>query len=67
VTATTQIREINQEKVYEDTLCITEENTYSNQINPIKLADIGWCNDYKLSKLLAYQTMGLIEGSIKVD
>ena len=40
---------------YEEVLCETEEATFQNEINPIKLADIDWTNDYKLSKLVALQ------------
>ena len=36
----------------EESLCITEENRYENVINPIKLADLGWSDDYKLDKLI---------------
>ena len=36
----------------EESLCITEENRYDNVINPIKLADLGWSDDYKLDKLI---------------
>ena len=32
-------------------LCETEENEFKNEINPIKLADLGWCEDYKLIKI----------------
>ena len=52
----------NEGQEYEDTLCITEENAFSNEINPIKLADIGWCSDYKLSKMLALQIQNVMEG-----
>jgi hypothetical protein len=36
----------------QQSLCITEENRFQNEINPIKLADLGWGDDYKLDKLL---------------
>lgn len=36
----------------EDSLCITEENRFQNEINPIKLADLGWGDEYKLAKLI---------------
>lgn len=40
-------------------MCATEENQFNNEINPIKLADIGWCEVYKLSKLIKVQRKGL--------
>ena len=46
-----------------DTLCVTEENNFKNEINPIKLGDIDWCNDYKLSKLLLYQLQNIKKSS----
>lgn len=46
---------------YEEALCETEENVFSNEINPIKLADLDWSNDYKLSKLYALQTQNILE------
>ena len=50
-----QINNPEEEKiVYEQTLCVTEENHFLNEINPIKLADIDWCSDYKLTKLLTH-------------
>jgi hypothetical protein len=42
----------NLDNQREDSLCITEENRFQNEINPIKLADLGWVDDYKLEKLL---------------
>jgi len=33
-------------------MCITEENRFENIINPIKLADLGWIDDYKLDKII---------------
>ena len=32
----------NKEQYYEESLCITEENRFQNEINPIKLADLEW-------------------------
>jgi hypothetical protein len=42
----------NQDFFHEESLCITEENRYENAINPIRLADLGWSDTYKLDKLL---------------
>jgi hypothetical protein len=39
----------------EQSLCITEENRFQNEINPIKLADLGWGDSYKLEKLIRNQ------------
>lgn len=36
---------------HEDSLCVTEENRFENAVNPIKLAELGWGDDYKLDKL----------------
>lgn len=47
---------------HEESLCITEENRYDNQINPIKLADLGWGDDYKLDKLIRQQAQSVSEG-----
>jgi hypothetical protein len=45
-------RSKNNEFFREESLCITEENRYENQVNPIILADLGWSDDYKLDKLM---------------
>jgi hypothetical protein len=42
----------NNEIFAEESLCITEENRYENVINPIRLADLGWSDDYKLDRLI---------------
>jgi hypothetical protein len=36
----------------EESLCVTEENRFENAVNPIKLADLAWGDDYKLDKLI---------------
>lgn len=46
----------------EESLCITEENRYENVINPIKLADLGWSDDYKLDKLMQQQIQQIEAG-----
>ena len=33
-------------------MCVTEENRFENAVNPIKLADLAWGDDYKLDKLI---------------
>ncbi len=40
-------------------MCVTEENQFRNEINPIRLADIGWCEAYKLAKLIKVQRKGI--------
>ncbi|CDW89659.1 UNKNOWN [Stylonychia lemnae] len=46
----------------EDSLCITEENRFQNEINPIKLADLDWGDQYKLDKLMKQQIKQIREG-----
>ena len=51
----------------EDSLCITEENRFQNEINPIKLADLGWVDDYKLERLLRQQIKAVADGRFDPD
>ena len=32
----------HNDNFHEESLCITEENRFQNEINPIKLADLEW-------------------------
>ena len=57
----------SQDYQREDSLCITEENRFQNEINPIKLADLGWVDDYKLEKLLRQQIRQVSEGKFDPD
>ena len=51
----------------EQSLCITEENRFQNEINPIKLADLGWGDDYKLDKLMRQQIKMVEERNFDPD
>lgn len=46
---------LKDELFREESLCVTEENRFENQVNPIKLAYLEWGDNYKLEKLLAQQ------------
>lgn len=54
-------------EVEEQSLCITEENRFQNEINPIKLADLGWGDDYKLDKLMRQQIKMVEDGNFDPD
>jgi len=51
----------------EQSLCVTEENRFQNEINPIKLADLGWGDDYKLDKLMRHQNKLVDDGKFDPD
>ena len=46
----------------EDSLCVTEENRYENVMNPIKLAELDWQDEYKREKLTKNQIQLVAEG-----
>ena len=46
---------------------MTEENQFQNEINPIKLADIGWCETYKIGKLFKVQRAGIDQGWVRPE
>ena len=48
-------------------LCETEENEFKNEINPIKLADLGWCEDYKLIKIYCLQRHQYRDGFLQAE
>jgi len=40
---------------HEDSLCVTEENRFENVVNPTKIAELAWGDEYKLQKLIKSQ------------